>query len=86
VSAKRHVVVNIGPSRLDANYDPVPGGGVAETAVGGRPCHYLRGAVVCGPAAYDDCLVYIKDRLAERGAAPPPAPTRRRRNSPGESE
>ncbi len=66
VSAKRYVVVNFGPSRLDADYEPIPGGSVAETAVAGRTCHYLRGSVVCGPAAYDDCLVYLKDWLAAR--------------------
>jgi hypothetical protein len=66
LSAKRHVVINVGPSRLDRNYDPIPGGSVAETTVGGRPGHYLRGAVVYGPAPYDDCLIYIKDWLAAR--------------------
>jgi hypothetical protein len=70
LSAKRFVVVNVGPSRLDKNYDPVPGGSVTETDVNGRPCHYLRGSVVCGPAPYDDCLVYIKDWLAARVAKP----------------
>jgi hypothetical protein len=69
-SAKRYVVVNFGPSRLERNYDPIPGGSVSETLVNGRSYHYLRGAVVCGPAAYDDCLVYIKDWLAARGAKP----------------
>jgi hypothetical protein len=68
LSARRFVVVNFGPSRLDKNFDPIPGGSVSETDVSGRPCHYLRGSVVCGPSRYDDCLVYIKEWLATRGA------------------
>ena len=70
VSARRYAVVNFGPSRLDKNYDPIPGGSVSETDVGGRRQHYLRGSLVCGPAGYDDCLVYIKDWLAVRGTKP----------------
>jgi hypothetical protein len=67
LTARRFIVVNYGPARLDKNYDPIPGGSVAETNVGGRLRHYLRGSVVCGPAPYDECLVYIKDWLTVRG-------------------
>src|SRR5438270_6530235 len=70
VTSRRYAVVNFGPSRLDANYDPIPGGSVSETHVNGRQYHYLRGSIVYGPAAYDDCLVYIKDWLAVRGTKP----------------
>jgi hypothetical protein len=66
LSATRCVVVNVGPSRLDRNYDPIPGGSVAETDVGGWPCHYLRGSVVCGPTSYVACVAYIKDWLKAR--------------------
>ncbi|MFO0810691.1 MAG: hypothetical protein U0746_18845 [Gemmataceae bacterium] len=68
ISSRRYVVVNIGPSRLDAKYDPIPGGSVSQTEAAGRTHHYLRGSVVCGPAAYDECLIYIKDWLAARRA------------------
>jgi hypothetical protein len=66
LSAKRSVVVNVGPSRLDPNYDPIPGGSVAEMDVGGQSCHYLRGSVVCGPASYGACVAFIKDWLKAR--------------------
>jgi hypothetical protein len=68
MTAKKFVVVNVGPSRLDANYDPIPGGGVSQTNAAGRSWNYLRGSVVCGPAAYDECLVFMKDWLVARGA------------------
>jgi hypothetical protein len=64
-------VVNVGPSRLDRNYDPVPGGSVAETDVGGRSYHYLRGSVVCGPTSYGACAAYIKDWLQARSNREP---------------
>ena len=70
ISARRFVVVNFGASRLDKNFDPIPGGSVSETDVRGRLCHYLRGSVVCGPAPYDECLVYIKDWLSTREVKP----------------
>ena len=68
LTARRFIVVNYGPARLDKNYDPIPGGSVAEMQAGGHPYHYLRGSVVCGPAPYDECLVYIKNWLSVRGA------------------
>jgi hypothetical protein len=69
VTAKKYVVVSVGPSRLDADYRPIPGGGVSQTNAAGRSWNYLRGSVVCGPAVYEECLVFMKDWLATRGAA-----------------